>query len=78
MMGASAMAANGLLRYICGAVFPLFTTQSKNLPTEPNFESCQLLIENSVPSSHHSLGDNPLRLYRLCSTTYTMGPFPLR
>lgn len=28
--GASAMAANGLLRYILGAVFPLFTLQSKS------------------------------------------------
>ncbi|KAI9798717.1 MAG: hypothetical protein M1825_004999, partial [Sarcosagium campestre] len=28
--GASAMAANGLLRYSLGAVFPLFTIQSKN------------------------------------------------
>ena len=25
--GASAAAANGLLRYVCGAVFPLFTLQ---------------------------------------------------
>lgn len=29
--GASALAANGLLRYVLGAAFPLFTTQSKSL-----------------------------------------------
>lgn len=29
--GASAMAANGLLRYTCGAIFPLFTVQSESL-----------------------------------------------
>ena len=28
--GASALAANGLLRYVLGAVFPLFTTQRKS------------------------------------------------
>lgn len=27
--GASALAANGILRYVLGAVFPLFTVQSK-------------------------------------------------
>lgn len=27
--GASAMAANGIIRYSLGAVFPLFTVQSK-------------------------------------------------
>ena len=30
--GASALAANGLMRYISGAVFPLFTVQSKLIP----------------------------------------------
>jgi len=29
MNGASAIAANGLLRYILGAAFPLFTLQSE-------------------------------------------------
>ena len=29
MAGASAMAANGLLRYVLGAAFPLFTVQSE-------------------------------------------------
>jgi hypothetical protein len=29
MNGASAMAANGIARYILGAVFPLFTVQSR-------------------------------------------------
>lgn len=32
--GASALAANGLLRYISGAVFPLFTVQSKLIPSQ--------------------------------------------
>jgi hypothetical protein len=30
MNGASAIAANGIVRYILGAVFPLFTVQSKS------------------------------------------------
>lgn len=30
MNGASAIAANGILRYTLGAVFPLFTVQSKS------------------------------------------------
>lgn len=30
--GASAMAANGLLRYGMGAIFPLFTFQVRDLP----------------------------------------------
>jgi len=30
--GASALAANGLVRYVSGAVFPLFTVQSKPIP----------------------------------------------
>ena len=32
MNGASAVAANGILRYTLGAVFPLFTVQSKSKP----------------------------------------------
>lgn len=31
MNGASAMAANGVLRYTFGAVFPLFTVQSRSI-----------------------------------------------
>lgn len=30
--GASAIAANGLLRYVLGAAFPLFALQSKRIP----------------------------------------------
>jgi hypothetical protein len=32
LYGASAIAANGLLRYSLAAVFPLFVVQSKHLP----------------------------------------------
>ena len=34
LTGASAVAANGLVRYIMGAAFPLFTTQSKSCALE--------------------------------------------
>lgn len=35
MNGASAMAANGILRYSLGAIFPLFTTQSSYTESPP-------------------------------------------
>jgi hypothetical protein len=32
LYGASAIAANGIIRYTLGAIFPLFTVQSKFVP----------------------------------------------
>jgi hypothetical protein len=37
--GASAMAANGLLRYGMSAAFPLFTVQSKRLTLDPYIQA---------------------------------------
>ena len=42
MTGASALAANGLARYILGAAFPLFTIQSK--PPSINFRSNKVRV----------------------------------
>jgi len=45
--GASALAANGLVRYISGAVFPLFTVQSKFHLTDSS-QSSMLTCFHSV------------------------------
>jgi hypothetical protein len=42
MNGASAMAANGIARYTLGAVFPLFTVQSKSRYSKESLESLKM------------------------------------
>jgi len=55
MLGASAMAANGLLRYTFGAAFPLFTLQSKL------FHPHLCYLEHiRLPYEHQSLIPHPV------------------
>jgi hypothetical protein len=59
--GSSAMAANGIFRYTLGAVFPLFTVQSKWSPVA----HCTRvkLTWTSVFQTRHRLGYDPARLF---------------
>lgn len=68
MNGASAIAANGILRYTFGAVFPLFTIQSTYLHArldKPTKHS------DSVPRPRYSMGDIPARLCRCSPASHT-------
>ena len=51
LSGASAVAANGLVRYILGAIFPLFSIQSKLL-----LVTCPYLLEIDIVIVYHRLG----------------------
>lgn len=53
MNGASALAANGLVRYIAGAVFPLFTVQSKSCIFEDFVKG---YLADSIMSVYDRLG----------------------
>lgn len=59
--GSSAMAANGIFRYTLGAVFPLFTVQSKCLSGTLHVSVADM--DKSVCEAWHRLGHEPSRLF---------------
>lgn len=87
MNGASALAANGLLRYVAGFAFPLFTFQSTSSCLSYDLQSAfqfilsiniddhkqVLTILCSVSRSWHWLGYLPVGLRDCCADANSMG-----